>query len=131
MSISGKYLAAAISGVDITGTHEWSYGETADRLEGTTGAHNGRGRKYAGVVDTRMKVRFYLDIVSGQADFIRAGTVLTNLELFHDADNPTPLVLCSSATVFDFNVVGQVRDKFVVDADLEPAGDVVTFTDPA
>jgi hypothetical protein len=129
--ITGAYLTATLGTAPIDGTHEWSYGETTDRLEATTGADNGRGRKDGGVTDARIKIRFYFDIATGQARFIRANTVLANLKLYHDAAADAPLVLVTSARVFDFNVVGQVRDRFVVDADIEPLGDVITFTDPA
>jgi hypothetical protein len=32
--------------------------------------------------------------------------------------------------VFDTTVRGQIRDRFIVEADLEAYGDVITATDP-
>lgn len=133
MSISGKYLGASVGTgmalVDISGVHEWSCAEAGDRLEATVGADNGRGRKDVGVIDSRIKVRFYFDIATGAASFIRTGTTLTDLALYADIGG-TALYTFDSATVFDFNIVGQVRDRFIVDADLEANGDVVNFSDP-
>ena len=129
--ITGAYLSAAVNGTPIAGTHEWGCNETSDRLEATTGADGGRGRKEVGVIDTKIKIRFYLDIVAGRMGFIRTGTQLTNLQLYLDDQAPTPLYAISEARVFDTNVVGQVRDKWVVDADIEAVGNVVEFTDPA
>lgn len=130
MPITGKFLSCTINGTVLAGTHEWSVQETADRLDATTGANNGRGRKEAGVIDTRIRVTFYLDITSGLFTAVRPGTVLTNLRLFTRSAASNPVYLFSSATVFDMTVRGQVRDRFVVDCDIEPAGDVITATEP-
>ena len=127
--ITGAFLACKLGNAAIAGTHEWSASEVADRLEATTGADQGRGRKEAGVIDTQIKIRFYFDIVVGVASFIRAGTVLTNLKLFANQSSPNPMYLIASATVFNFNVHGQIRDKWVVDADIETNGNVITFSD--
>ncbi|AMV27563.1 hypothetical protein VT84_24390 [Gemmata sp. SH-PL17] len=129
MSITGKYLTAMVSAAPIAGTHEWSANETGDRLEATTGADNGRGRKHVGVIDSRFRIRFYFDITTGAANFIRTGTTLSDLALFADKDADTPIYLIESATVFDFNIAGQVRDRFIVDADIEANGDVIDFSD--
>jgi hypothetical protein len=129
--IQGAFLSAKLGATPATivGTHEWSVNEVADRLEATTGADSGRGRKEAGVIDTRIKIRFYFDVASGVAAFIRAGTVLTDLKLFADESSSSPMYSITSATVFGFNVQGQVRDRFIVDADIEANGAVITFTD--
>ncbi len=131
MSISGKYLTARLGATNITGTHEWSVSESGDRLEATTGANNGRGKKDVGVIDTRIKVVFYLDVSSGAFVFIRTGTALTDLKLFADGNSVTPLYSISSATVFEASVRGQIRDRFIVDAEIEANGDVVTANNPA
>ena len=130
-TISGKYLQATVGAMPtvIAGTHEWSGRESGDRLEGTTGANNGRGRKYCGVIDGQFRIRFYFDVNSGLAAFIRTGTVLTNLKLYADEAATNPIYALTSATVFDFNMVGRVRDTFIVDADIESNGDVITFND--
>jgi hypothetical protein len=77
-SISGKFLTGKVGIGDIDGIHEWSVNETADRLEATTGADGGRGKKDVGVIDTRIRVVFYLGINDGQYIFIRPGTTITN-----------------------------------------------------
>jgi hypothetical protein len=127
--ISGAYLACKIGSTTIVGVHEWSATEVGDRLEATTGADSGRGRKECGVIDTQVKIRFYFDVATGVAAFIRTGTVLSNLKLFADANSTNPMYLISSATVFNFHVHGQVRDRWVVDVDIEANGSVITFTD--
>jgi hypothetical protein len=131
MSISGKYLTAAINGVNIEGTHEWSFKETADRLEATTGADQGRGKKDLGVIDGNVRIVFYFDIATGVYEFIRPGSQIVDLALYHDGNAATPLVLIADAQVFDATVRGQVRDRMIVEAEIEPYGDVVTVTDPA
>jgi hypothetical protein len=130
VSISGKFLTAAVNGVNIDGTHEWSVAESGDRLEATTGANNGRGKKDVGCIDTRIRVVFYLDISTGLFTFIRTGAVLTDLQLFHNIVASAPLYQIASATVFDATVRGQIRDRMIVEADIEANGDVVTATDP-
>lgn len=132
MSISGKYLKATIGATPtiIAGTYEWSVNETGDRLEATTGADNGRGKKDVGVIDTRVKVTFYFDVTAGVFNFIRPGTILTSLKLYTDSSNTNPLYAFTSAKVFDTNVRGQVRDRFIVEADIEAYGNVITVADP-
>lgn len=131
MAISGKYLSASIGATNIVGVHEWSFDETADRLEATTGSNGGRGKKDVGVIDGNIRIVFYFDTSTGDYAFIRAGTTLSNLKLFHNIDAATPLVAVSSATVFTSRVRGQVRDRMIVEAEIESNGDVITITDPA
>jgi hypothetical protein len=131
MSISGKYLSAAIGMTNIEGTHEWSFDEKGDRLEATVGSTNGRGRKDVGVIDSNIRIVFYLDITSGEYAFIRAGTTLSNLALFHDMNADDPMFLIATAKVFDSRVRGQVRERMIVEAEIEPYGDVITVVDPA
>lgn len=76
-----------------------------------------------------VRISFYFEIVTGVANFIRTGTVLSNLKLFANGSSTTPVYAITSATVFDFNIRGQVRDKFVVDVEVEANGDVITFSD--
>jgi hypothetical protein len=130
VSITGKDLTASVNGINIDGAHEWSFRETADRLEATTGANNGRGKKDVGVIDGNIRVVFYLDITTGAYEFIRAGVGLVNVGLWHDGNALAPLVLVSLAQVFDSTVRGQIRDRMIVEAELESYGDVVTVTDP-
>jgi len=130
MSISGKFLGADVGGEAIDGTHEWSVTETADALEATTGAHNGRGKKDVGVIDTKIRVMFYLDITTGVYAFIRAGAVLANVDLFADVNASAPLYSFATATVFSSTVRGQIRDRMIVEAELEASGDVVTANEP-
>jgi hypothetical protein len=131
MSISGKFLSASTSLGTIVGNHEWTYDETGDRLDATTGADQGRGNPDCGVIDTKVTVKFYLDIVTGVYTFIRTGTILTGVELFVNINDPSPIVTITEATVFNFQIVGQIRDKMVATAQLEANGDVITCTDPA
>lgn len=128
--ITGAFLTAKVNGYNIDGNHEWSVTENADSLEGTTGADLGRGHKYFGVVDTQIKIRFYLDIRGGSANFIRATSYLTNLALYLDVTATNPMYLITSASVYRFNVAGQVRDKFIVDADIECNGPVIYYNEP-
>lgn len=127
---SGKYLTAALNGANIDGTHEWGVNERADRQEATTGADRGRGRKDVGVIDTMIRVVFYLSIVDGLFTFIRPGAELTNLQLFHDNEADTPLYSIGEARVFDSHVRGQVRGQMIVEAEIEAYGDVVEANDP-
>lgn len=130
--ISGKYLTATLGAMatNIDGTHEWQAQESADRIEATTGANNGRAKKDAGVIETRIRVVFYLDIATGLYAFIRAGTVLTDLKLWHDSAALAPVFAISSATVFDSTVRGQVRGQMIVEAEIEANGDAIIVTDP-
>ena len=126
MSISGKYLKATHNGSDISGTHSWTVNETADRIEATTGADGGRGKKDPGVVDTTVTIRFYLDINTGVFTAFRAGSTLTNLTLFSDLNAASPIYAFTSARVFGCRPNGAVRDKFEVEVDCEPYGNVIT-----
>lgn len=130
MSISGKFLTAKIGTTNIAGTHEWSCRETGDKLEATTGTDGGRGKKDVGVIDTIVRVVFYLDITTGAHGFIRTGTTLSNLKLFLDGSATNPLYAFTTAKVFDCNTRGQVRDRFIVEADIEAYGNVVTANEP-
>jgi hypothetical protein len=129
VSISAKTMTANLGAAVIVGTHEVSTDEEADRLEATTAADNGRARKDAGVVETRVRVVFYLDVTTGVHVFIRAGTVLTNLKFFARTGAVTPLFTWTSATVFSSRVRGQIRDRMIVEAEIEPNGDVTTAAD--
>lgn len=131
MSISGKFIKATYGAgpTTIAGTFEWTCQETADRLEATAGSDNGRGKKDVGVIDTKFRVRFYFDATTGVATFIRTGTNFTSFKLFARAAATNPIYAFTNVNVFDFNIVGQVRDRIIVDVDLEAYGDVITFTD--
>jgi hypothetical protein len=130
VSISGKFLTATIGTTPIDGTHEWSVQETVDALEATDGASGGRAKKDFGVTDTKIRVTFYLDVTTGAYTFIRAGTSLTNLALYADANSATPLYVIGDASVFSATVRGQIRDRFIVDAEIEAYGDCVVASDP-
>lgn len=129
MSISAKLMTAKIGVTEIAGTHEVSSDEEADRLEATTAADNGRSRKDAGVVETRVRVVFYLDVTTGVHVFIRAGTILTALKFFARSGAVTPIFTWSSATVFSSRIRGQIRDRMIVEAEIEPNGDAATAAD--
>lgn len=129
MSISGKFLTAKINTTVIAGVHEWTVNETADRLEATTGADGGRGKKDVGVIDTTVRIVFYFDITTGEHLFIAAGTTITTLKLFADGAAVTPLYSFTTAKVFDKTVRGQIRDRFIVDTDIEAYGNVITAAD--
>lgn len=130
MAISGKFLTASYGAgpTTIAGTHEWSVQEQGDALEATTGANNGRGSKEVGVIDTRIRIRFYFDNTTGVMAFIRTGTDLSNLRLFARSGATNAIYVIGTARVMNTNLVGQVRDRLIVDVDLEAVGDVITFT---
>lgn len=129
--ISGKFLSASADGTNIDGTHEWSCEEVADKIDGTTGSDQGRGNPECGVIDTSITVAFYLDIVSGQWTRLRTGTILESMELFADINSATPTYSIGLATVGKIHSRVQVRDKYIITADVWAQGDVVTANEPA
>lgn len=130
MSISGKYLTVKIGTTVVAGNFDWSVDETADKLEGTTGANNGRGKKDPGVIDCVARFRLYLDVTAGTYTALRAGAAITNLKLFLVAASTNPAYAFTAFNVFSSKLAGQVRDRFIVDVEGEPAGDVITASEP-
>lgn len=130
MSISGKRISCEADGVNLDGTHEWDIQETGDRLEATTGTDRGRGRKDGGVIDTKASVKFYLSKVNGEFTRVRTGTILSDVRFFVDIDSATPIYEFDEAEVFDFQVVGSIRDRLICTCQLEAKGDVVSANDP-
>jgi hypothetical protein len=129
MSSTGKFLTAEVNGANVDGTHEWSVQRTADRLEATTGADRGAGRKDGGVVDTKVTITFYFDIVSGRFVEFDTGNILVGLNLFTTIDSSVPQYAIDEAEVFDVTFRGQIRGQFVVTVECEAKGDVVTGND--
>jgi hypothetical protein len=130
MAITGKYLSMEIGVATLAGVHSWDVDETADEIEATTGADNGRGRKDVGVVDTVANVVLYLDITSGLYTALRAGATLSNVKLYADKDADDPLYTFSAAKAFGLKLGGRVRDKFEVTGKIIPTGDVITAAEP-
>lgn len=129
MSISAKLITAKLGAAEIVGTHEFGSDEEADKLEATTAVDNGRSRKDAGVVEDRIRVLFYLDVTTGVHVAFRAANVLTNLKLFARNLAITPILSYASATIFSRRIRGQIRDRLIVECELEPNGDVITAAD--
>lgn len=130
MSISGKFLSCSIGATVIAGAHEWSVAEVGDRIEATTGATSGRGKKDVGVIDCRIRIVLYLDVTAGIFTTMRAGTTLSSLKLFAVSTATNPLYTFTTVNVFESTVRGQVRDRFIVELECEPAGNVITAAEP-
>lgn len=130
MSISGKFLTAFVNGAEVIGTFEGDVTEQADKLEATTGTDEGRGRKDPGVVDTIFKVTLYCDVTNGSFAALRAGNTLTDVEFWLNRNATSPIYVFEEARAFNLHVRGQIRDRVIVDCEIEAYGDVVTQNEP-
>ena len=130
MSISGKKLTCLVDGVELSDNYEWSADEGADMLDRTCGKHGGHEFEDAGVEHHHYTVKGYLDIATGEVGRVRQGTLLTDVQLYVDLDDPTPIYVLTDAIVARFSLGGQVKGKFEYTAEIHSRGDAVVYTDP-
>lgn len=124
--ISGKYLIATIGNTLIRGVMEWRARETAEKLDGQTGAHLGFSANEPGTQTLNVDLTLVQDIATGEYSKVAAGTTITDLRLYR-AD---PSVVTGQSPAFQvpvFNVFesdngAAVRDKFTVKCSGENLG---------
>ena len=121
MSISGKMSGARINGVYLVGTHDYTFEETVDELDGTTAADLGFGRPDTGVKQGTIRLTLYFDLSTGVYTPVRAGTEITNLTLYDDVTG-TAFATIPTARVFRSSKKGSTRDRLMVDCEAKTVG---------
>lgn len=90
MSVSGKYLAVTIDGVDFEDPMDWTVDEDSEAVERVTGSTGGYHDEDSGILKALITINFVQDTTTGFYVAVRAGTVLENLRLFADANSTQP-----------------------------------------
>jgi hypothetical protein len=129
-SISGKKLSVDINSVTLLGTVSWRCREKVDELDGASAATSGYDSPEAGFAGATVEIRGWFDILAGDYTPIRAGTTLTNLELFRDITDVTPAFLFGSALVVTSDQGAENRGRFEINATVKSKGSY-TYNDPA
>lgn len=125
MSMSGKYLSVTIgaSPAVLTGVQEWTFEEETGELDRTSGASGGYGDRDADVLDATVTMRLFFDTTTGDMTPVRASTVLTDLTLYADDNNPTADVEMPSALVLRASKPVKVRGGCYVDVTAKNKGE--------
>lgn len=110
-TISGKYLVAVIGSVTIDCVQDWEANETADQLDGTTGADLGYENDDDGI--SRVEVAFNLvqNLANGPAVTVGRGTTMA-LKLYRSAGDALPAFDIPAFKVFGARTRGAVRERF-------------------
>lgn len=90
MSVAGSYLEVEVNGVSLADVMEWTFSESGEALDRTTGSTAGYHKADPGVMRGEGTIRFVQDTSTGFYAVVRARTILTNLKLFLNASDPTP-----------------------------------------
>lgn len=90
MSVSGKYLAVTINGVDFDDVMDWSVEEESEAVERVTGSTGGFHDEDGGIMKATINVNFVQDTQLGFYLDIAAGAILANLRLWRNKDDLTP-----------------------------------------
>ncbi|VTT98938.1 unnamed protein product [Gemmataceae bacterium] len=127
MSISGKYLTVTVGSgvgeVEVADNYAWSVDQGGDNLDRTTGADGGKSRTDVGVEDTKIDIKLYLDIATGQPSLVRRGTTLTNLNLYRASGDADPAYTFPEALVLNRREGGEVRGKLELFCQITAQGD--------
>lgn len=114
MSVSGKYLAVTLDGVDLEDPMDWDVSEDSEAAERTSGSTGGYHDEDSGVLKATITINFVQDTTTGFYTEIAAGTVLTNLRLFRNAGDTNPAYLFPLARVQRSGQKVQVRGSITV-----------------
>ena len=90
MSVAGCYLEVEVDGVSLADPMEWTFTESGEALDRTSGSTAGYHAADPGVMRGEGTIRFVQDTSSGFYAVIRARTLLTNLKLYINSGDPTP-----------------------------------------
>jgi hypothetical protein len=108
MSVSGKYLACTIDGVDFEDLMDWTVDEDSEAVERVTGSTGGFHDEDSGIQKAAITMNFVQDTTTGFYVAVRAGTVVENLRLWRNAGDTTP--------AFDFPLARVQRSGVKVQA---------------
>lgn len=99
MSVSGKYLACTIDGVDFEDLMDWTVDEDSEAAERVTGSTGGFHDEDSGILKATITMNFVQDTTTGFYAAVAAGTVITNLRLWRNAGDTNPAFLFPLARV--------------------------------
>lgn len=128
-SISGSTATGKIGGNIIGGTHQFSFRETVDDLDGTAGEDQGYGNPDAGVGQGVVQISCWFDKSRAAYVPIRAGTYVEDLELFDDISGSS-FVQIPAGVVMDSEKTAETRGRIEIKATIKTKG-VYTVSDPA
>lgn len=114
MAITGKYLSCAIGTTNIAGVQGWTATEDVAKLDGQTGNHAGFSANEPGGITLSITMDLIQDITSGVYSTISAGTTISNLKLYRNANGTSIAFDVPSFVVFNSEQKGAVRDRFTV-----------------
>jgi hypothetical protein len=129
MAISGKKLSVDVNGTTLLGVVSWRVREAADELDASSAASGGYNDVEAGFIGATIEIRGWFDILTGDYTPIRAGTTLTNLELFRDITDVTAAFTFASALVVSSDQGAENRGRFEINATVKNKGSY-TYDEP-
>lgn len=129
MSVSGKFLTAAIGTTVIVGNYAWSVTERFDKLDAITAADGGANHKDFGVGEADITLRLLMDVTTGAYEPVAAGAEITNLRLFRKATDDAPAYEFPAVRIFESTQGAEIRGRVEVTANGENVG-AYTRNDP-
>lgn len=115
MSISGKFITAAIGSVGIQGVQQWTADDSGQELDGTTAEDLGFEHPDIGLAKLRVTMQLVIDITTGQLLLLQRGTVINNLNLFANIAASRPIYNIPTFIVFKSTPKGEINGRFTYD----------------
>ena len=112
MSVSGAYLSARIGNTTIAGVQSWTASESVDELDAQVGSDNGYSKYDFGSITLSVTLDLVQDISSGVYTTIRAGTTITNLNLYRNANATSQAFNVPTFKVYESEQKGAIKDRF-------------------
>lgn len=128
MAISGAYLSASIGNTTIAGVQGWTATETVDKLDAQTGNQSGFSNNEFGSITLSVTLDIVQDVSTGPYLTVAAGTTITNLNLYRNANGTSQAFAIPTFRVFDSEQKGAVKDRFTVRVTGEAAGSYTRYS---
>jgi len=132
MSVSGKWISAYVgTGTPalVPGVQEWEAEDTAVELDATTAEDQGFEHPDDGLWSLRVRMTMVMDITFGEFTPLQRGTVLTNLELFSDADSLVPVYSIPTFKIFRSVPRGEINGRVTYNVEGKAIGEY--FIEPS
>ncbi len=109
-TISGKFLSAYIDDELVTGNQKWDATETADQLDGTTGADLGYENDDDGISRVEATLDLVQNLADGPALTVSRGTVMS-LQLYRSDGDTLPAFDIPVFKVYSVGTVAEVKGR--------------------
>jgi hypothetical protein len=126
---SGKQITADIGVALVPGVQSWQAEESVQELSGETAQDLGFEHPDFGLQVVSVSLQLVIDITTGLMSPIRAGTTISNLNLFASLTAGRPIFSIPTFRVFKSTPKGEVNGRFTYEVSGKSSGPY-SFNDP-